>query len=227
MAALSITIFFVAGLTGADTMIGREEGEFRISIGGKVIGNEKFVIVSSGDSASSTSVLQFRNPSGGHEKIMLETKLDMDGNYIPRRYELKSEVNGQQGTIIGTFNPNQAIFEYVNSMSARKSGLLVGDKFTLLDTNIFHHFIFIARLFDYDSKEKIQKLEVVIPQEPDSGVLKVSEVKRESLTVKGKKMEVHHLQADSGTLLVDLWVDNQRVLQKIAAKSKNIEVVRN
>ncbi len=53
-AALSVAFYFVTGLIGADSKIGREEGEFRISIGGKEIGNEKFVIVSSGDSTSST-----------------------------------------------------------------------------------------------------------------------------------------------------------------------------
>jgi hypothetical protein len=210
----------------ADVKSGREEGEFRIYFNGKEVGNEKFVIVSAPEASSSTSILQFRNPVGGHEKIQLETKLDMGPQYTPRRYELKSEVNGQKGTIVGTFNPNQAIFEYLNGMTARKSGLLVGDRFTLLDTNIFHHFIFLARLCEFDGKGKSQKFEVAIPQEPDSGFLQISEVKTETITVHGKKVETHHLQADSGTLVVDLWVDNQRILHKIAVKSKDIEVIR-
>jgi len=205
---------------------GREEGEFRIYSGGKEVGNEKFVIVSTADASSSTSILQFRNPVGGHEKILLETRLEMGPQYHPRRYELKSDVNGQKGTILGAFNPNQAIFEYMNGAAARKSGLLVGDKFTLLDTNIFHHFIFLVRLFDFDGKGKPQKFEVAIPQEPDSGFLQISEVKPETITVRGKKVETRHLQVDSGTLLVDLWVDHQRILYKIAVKSKDIEVIR-
>lgn len=218
-------IFWFQELRAADTKIGREEGELRIYIGGKEIGNEKYIIVTNENSASSTSILQFRNPVGGHEKIQLETKLDMDGRYVPRRYELKSDVNGQKGTITGTFTPNQAIFEY--SPVSRKSGLMVGDKFTLLDTNIFHHFIFIARLYDFDGKGRTQQFEVAIPQEPDTGFLKITELKRESITVRRKKVDAHHLQADSGSLLVDLWIDDQRMLLKIAVKSRNLEVIRN
>jgi len=54
----------------------------------------------------------------------------------------------------------------------RRSGLLLGDKFLVLDTNVFHHFVFIARLFDFNSKDKSQSMQVVIPQEMDKGILK-------------------------------------------------------
>lgn len=210
----------------AETKVGPDEGEFRIYIGGKEIGNEKFAITSSEKSAASTSLLKFRNPAQSHERIELETKLEMNGQYVPLRYELKSDVDGQKGTIVGSFAPNQAIFEYLSGPVTRKSGLVVGDRFTILDTNIFHHFIFLTRLFDYDSKEKVQTFEVAIPQEPDSGFLKISQLRPEKITVRGKKTEARHLQADSGTLVMDLWVDAQHVLQKIAVKSKEIEVVR-
>jgi hypothetical protein len=206
--------------------LGREEGEFRIYVSGREIGSEKFVIVTSGDSASSTSIVQFRNPAEKHQKVQFETRLAMDGHYVPRNYELKSDVDGQKGNIVGTFSPNQAIFQYGEGPTTRKSGLMVGDRFTLLDTNIFHHFIFLVRLFDFDSREKTQQFEVAIPQEPDSGFLKISELKRENITVRGKKMDARHLRADSGTMVVDLWVDGQRTLHKIEVKSKEIEVVR-
>ncbi len=205
---------------------GPEEGEFRIFIHGKEIGNEKFSITISENSATSTSTLQFRNPEGRHEKIELRTKLDMNDKYVPQRYELKSNVNGETGTIIGTFSPNQALFEYQSGNVERRSGVVVGDRFTLLDTNIFHHFIFLTRLFDYESKEKSQRFEVAVPQEPDSGFLNISQLGLENVSIGSKKTEAYHLKADSGTLVVDLWVDAHHLLQKIAVKSKNIEVVR-
>lgn len=206
--------------------VGREEGQFRIYISGKEIGTEKFVIVTSGDSASSTSFVQFRNPGDKHQRVQFETQLNMDAHYVPKSYELKSDVDGQKGTIVGTFTPNQAIFQYSGAPSGRKSGLMVGEKFTLLDTNIFHHFIFIARLFEFDHGDKPQQFEVAIPQESDEGFLKVTELKRETITVRGKKIDAHHLRADSGAMVVDLWADNQRILYKISVQSKEIEVVR-
>jgi hypothetical protein len=219
-------LLFLDGLKAAGVKVGREEGEFRIFVSGREIGTEKFVIVASGDSASSTSIVQFRNPAEKHQKVQFETRLNMDGHYVPRNYELKSDVDGQRGDIVGTFSSNQAIFQYSGGPSTRKSGLMVGDKFTLLDTNIFHHFIFLVRLYDFDSREKTQQFEVAIPQEPDSGFLKITELKRENITVRGKKMDAHHLRADSGTMVVDLWVDSQRILYKIVVRSKEIEVVR-
>jgi hypothetical protein len=219
-------LFLFQGLGAAGAKVGREEGEFRIYVSGKEIGTEKFIIVTAADSASSTSIVQFQNPAEKHQKVQFETRLNMDGHYVPRNYELKSDIDGEKGNIAGTFSSNQAIFQYSGGPSTRKSGLMVGDKFTLLDTNIFHHFIFLVRLFDFDSREKMQQFEVAIPQEPDSGFLKITELKRENITVRGKKMDAHHLRADSGTMIVDLWVDSQRILYKIAVRSKEIEVVR-
>ncbi|HYK90239.1 MAG TPA: hypothetical protein VE398_15800 [Acidobacteriota bacterium] len=205
----------------------REEGEFKIYAAGKEIGSEKYVILFSGDAVSSTSVLDFRNPGDRHQRVQLDSKLEMDGHFVPKTYQLKSDVDGQKGTINGQFSANQAMFEYVGKGTPKKSGLLVGNQFTLLDTNIFHHFVFLARLFKYESKEKFQSFEVVIPQEQDNGMLKISNLNKETITVRGKKIEAHHLQVDSGSVMIHLWVDGQKIVQKITVPDKQIEVVRN
>ncbi len=227
--AVAAVGLFLASVTAAEASgakISREEGEFKIFIAGKEIGTEKYIIVSAEDSASSSSVLDFRNPGETHQRVHFTTKLDMNARYVPRAYELKSEVDGKKGSIVGLFKPNEVIFEYHNDGSPKRSGLLVGDEFTLLDTNIFHHFIFLARLFNFDSKEKSQKFEVVIPQEPDSGFLKISDTGKEAVVVQGKKIEAHRLQADSGSLRIQLWVDDQHMLHRIVVKDRDVEVVR-
>jgi len=106
----------------------KEEGEFRITYAGREIGSEKFILTWSKDSASSSSVLNIRNPERERQKIRLETKLEMDGGFVPHSYELKSEVDGQKGSIVGKFSPNQAIFEYRGGETPRRSGLLVGNE---------------------------------------------------------------------------------------------------
>ncbi len=228
--ALACAALFLGPASGdvrAEKKPAREEGEFRIYASGKEIGSEKFMILSSDDVASSTSVLDFRNPGDRHQKVQLETKLEMDAHYVPKSYLLKSDVDGMKGTINGQFSPNQAIFEYLGSGTVRKGGLLVGTQYTLLDTNIFHQFIFLARLFIYGSKDKVQSFEVVIPQEQDNGMVKISELNRETISVRGKKIETHHLQVDSGSVVIHLWVDGQKILHKITVPSRQIEVVRN
>ncbi len=214
------------GIRAADTGIGREEGEFKIYAAGKEIGTEKYEILASNDAATSSSTVTFRNPGDRHQKVQLETKLDMDGHYLPKTYQLRSDVDGQKGTIRGEFSPHQVMFQYVGNGVPRKSGLLLGDQYTVLDTNVFHHFVFLARLFNYGTKGKGQDFEVVIPQEQDNGELRITELEKENITLRGKKMEARHLKIDSGSVIINLWVDAQKTVQKITVPDRQIEVVR-
>ncbi len=222
---LMLLVFLPASIRGEDKKISREEGQFDIFVDGREIGHEKFAITTSADVVSSNSILTFRNPGARQQNVRLETQLDMDGQYVPKAYKLRSEVDGQKGTITGTFVPNEAKFKYLGSGNPRVRGLPVGDRYIILDTNVFHHFIFIARQFDFGAG-KSQSMEAVIPQELDGGILKVSEVALEIIPVKGKKRELHHLRADTGSFMIDLWVDNQRILYKIALPLKKLDVVR-
>jgi hypothetical protein len=211
----------------AEQKASREEAQFDIYVGGKQIGQEKFSIQSSSDSIHSRSTISFHDPANSNQSIKLETDLVTDGRFVPRSYQLRTDANGQKGMMKGTFSPGQAGFEYLAGGSPRKTGLLVGDRYLVLDTNVFHHFIFIARAFDLSSKEKSQSIEVVIPQEFENGLLKVSNIASEKISVQGKNRELHHLKADSGSVQIDLWVDDHHVLYKIALSAKRIEVVRN
>jgi hypothetical protein len=203
-----------------------EEGTFQISLQGKDIGTEKYTLAVDGDSASSSCLLDFRNPANMRQRVRLESKLEMDSRFRPRGYRLRSEVDGKKGTIVGTFPPNQVLLEYGHEGNPKKTGLLIGKDYTILDTNIFHHFVFLVRLFKFDNQEAVQRFEVVIPQAADSGVLKASELAKETLLVGSKKTECHHLLLDSGSLVIHLWVDQQRILHKITIPSLSLEVSR-
>lgn len=204
-----------------------EEAQFDIYVAGKKIGTEKYSILSSEESASSASVLDFRDPGNRHQKVHMETQLNMDGRFVPRSYRLRTDVDGKIGVLEGTFDQAQAIFKYGGNGNNRRSGLLVGNSYCVLDTNVFHHFIFVARLFDYDAREKPQSFEVVVPQEMENGILRISHIGMEMIRVGGKRRNLHHLRADSGFKQIDMWVDDQRVLHRIALPERRIEVVRN
>ena len=208
-----------------DSKLKPEQAQFEIFVDGTQIGQEKFSIEVSGDTITSRSTVSFRNTGIKRQKVQLESQLNMDSYYMPQTYQLRTNVDGQTGTIKGTFTKGEATFEYRGSGNPRQRGLLVGDNYIVLDTNVFHHFIFVARLFDFRSGKQ-QSIEVVIPQELDGGILKVNEVGLERVSIGGKRKELHHLRADSGLLQIDLWVDDRQILYKIALPSKNIEVMR-
>jgi hypothetical protein len=224
--AIPLLIFLTLPGHATEDKRSHEEAQFDIFVAGRKIGQEKFSIQNSPDSVRSNSILDFQDPGNQHQKVTMETQLDMDSKYVPRAYRLQTDIDGQKGAVYGKFVAGEATFEYQENGNARKRGLLVGDHYIVLDTNVFHHFIFIARLFDFSSNRP-QSIEVVIPQELDNGLIKVSEVGVEKISVSGKKKNLHHLRADSGLLVIDLWVDDQRILYKIALPAKGIEVIRN
>jgi hypothetical protein len=225
-AVLLIPMLSLPLAQGAEEAPRREESQFDIYVAGKEIGSEKFSIFSSADTIETKSVVNFHDPGGKHKKVRMETQLSMDSQFLPRAYQLRTDVEGQKGMVTGTFVPGEANFEYKGSGNPLKRGLLVGPRYVILDTNVFHHFIFIARLFNLRSGSA-QSIEAVIPQELERGKLKVSEVGMERMSIHGKKMELHHLKADSGVLLIELWIDDQKIVYKIALPAKKIEVIRN
>ena len=227
LAALPFLLFPATGIAQKEKKSSRLEGEFRISVSGREIGFEKYTLAISENAITSSSVLELRISGEGNQKIALSTKLEMDEQYNPRSYELQSEVNGKRGTIKGSFAPNQVIFDYVSDGNPVRNGLLLGDRCTVLDTNIFHHFIFLARLFKYGSREKSQTFEVVIPQEKETGTLLISELNKESIEIKGKKISTTHLLIDSGSMRIHMWVDSERTPRKISVPEKGIEVLQN
>ncbi|MBP1601605.1 MAG: hypothetical protein H6Q06_1756 [Acidobacteria bacterium] len=130
-----------------------EDGEFVIFFGAREIGSEKFAIQAAAESVTSSSVLEFRNPATPGQKVRMETKLEMNGDYVPRAYLLKTDVDGVRGSITGSFAPNQVMFDFEGKGTNRRSGLLLPSRYTMLDSNIYHHFIFLVRLFDFDSRD--------------------------------------------------------------------------
>ena len=202
-----------------------EEGRFDIYVAESRIGNEHFSVSTAADAVESNSVVEFRDPGNRRRKVRLETRLSMDARFAPRAYVLRTDVDGKKGTVTGTFSADEAAFEYQGGERPLKRGLLVGDRYVILDTNIFHHFVFVARQID-PQQGRARSIEVVIPQELDGGKLKVKDTGLERVAVGGKKMDLHHLEADSGLQLIDLWVDDQKRLHKLAILSKKLEVVR-
>jgi len=170
--------------------------------------------------------VEFRNPEASNQRVRFETSLEMNSNLTPIHYRLKSDVDGKKGTITGTFSANQAMFEYAGDTGTRKSGLLTGNAFTLLDTNVFHHFSFIARLFLAKGSVKEQRFEVLIPQEADSGFVTVSDKGKQNVIVQGKKKAVRQLLMDTGVLKIDVWVDSDAAVQRISVPSKAVLVER-
>ena len=221
--ALGLLLLLPVCARGAEPA--REEGEFEIYVDGEEMGREKYSIEIRPDGVVSVSTGTLRNSGGEGGRVRLETRLEMDADYMPRSYRVETSAGDRKGLLEGTFSPGEADFRYLLQGAPRKSGLLLDEYYTVLDANVFHHFAFVGRLFDFGDEEA-QALDVVIPQELDNGTVLIRNSGRETTEIRGKEEKLRHLKLDSGQLQIDLWLDDHRVLQKIGLPQRRIEVVR-
>ena len=203
-----------------------EESRFRIFVNGAEVGQEQFSITHSGGDLKSNSTLEFKTTGLRRQHVRIETQLVADENFLPKSYHVRTDVDGNKTAISATFVPGQAAFEFLANGIPRKSGIIVGDRFLVLDTNVFHHFNFIAQQFDLNQMDKTQSFEVVIPQELNVGILKVRWAGSETVSINGKSRNLNRLIADTGAVQIHLWIDEKKILYKIAFPAKRIEAVR-
>ncbi len=223
--ALALVLFVLLPTCARGAGPSREVGEFEIRIDGEEIGREKYSIEVRPDGIVSVSTGTLRNSGSEGGRVRVETRLEMDPHYMPRSYRVETSAGDRKGRLEGTFSPGQADFQYLIEGAPRRSGLMLDEYYAVLDANVFHHFAFVGRLFDFDDGEA-QALDVVIPQELDNGTVVIRDAGLETTEIGGKEKRLRHLKLDSGQLLIDLWLDEERVLQKIALPQRRIEVVR-
>jgi hypothetical protein len=221
---LSLALFGALAFGSGKKTSSNEEGRFGIYVDGIEIGEERFSIQGSSNSYQSESVVVFKSPGPVRQDVRIETQLAMDENYMPKSYRVKKSIAGKSVDIEGAFVEGEATFKYEANGTPHQTGLLLDDYYIVLDANVFHHFIFVGRLVEFGNS--VQSLDVVVPQEMDNGVLEIRDTGLEKIEMHGKKKELHHLKVDSGKLKIDLWVDDYRVLHRIALPGKNIEVLR-
>lgn len=224
LAGFVLILFLPDGFSAGKKPSTNEEGRFGIYVDGKEIGEETYSIQGSPNSYHSESVIAFKSPGPANQDVKIETQLTMDENYLPQAYRVKSSIGGKTRETEAVFVPGQATFKYQVNGTPHQSGLLLDDYYVVLDANVFHHFIFVGRLVELD--HSIQSLDVVIPQEMDNGVLEIRDAGLEKIEMHGKKKELRHLKVDTGKLQIDLWVDDHRLLYRIALPGKDIEVLR-
>ncbi len=90
----------------------------------------------------------------------------------------------------------------------------------VLDNNLYHQYIVLARLYDYD-KRGPQTFSVLVPQELTPGTVTVESMGTQD--IEGKKLE--QLRVKTEDLEVNLFLDGQRLV-RIAAPASNAEIIR-
>ncbi len=96
----------------------------------------------------------------------------------------------------------------------------------ILDDNVFHHYLILAKRYNF-SEGGIQKFLGFVPQQFIAGGISISDQGIEDIEINNENHDLQHLLVNVGDLEVNLWIDLNHRLKKLSIPKEEIEVIRN
>ena len=208
------------------TFSGHEQGTFKILFGGNVIGQERFQIVGEGSNFKATAEVNLTVDRGSQKaSFHIRSLLQFTKSFEPLYYQIQQESAANIMKARVNFKPgrSQAIYETGKETDAREIELK--KDVLVLDDNVFHHYIILARRFDF-SRGGIQEFTAFVPQQFMAGSISVEDKGFEQVTLGDRQVSLQHLLVDTGELQMSLWLNERHELQKISVPKSNVDVVR-
>lgn len=203
-------------------LLSADQGTFQILVDGQAAGTEEFEIKSSGGEWTARGTAEVAAEGGAKSRVTGKLQLTPDG--APRRYEWTTSAPRKAAAAV-VFNGGVATMElrlegaspYSQDFDFKTPAVVV------LDNNMYHHFIILAQLYDWDHKEP-KTFPVLIPQDMTPGSVTVEYGGEQVMD--GQKVDV--LRVRSQDLELELYCEPspQHRLLKLAVPSAKAEVVR-
>jgi len=206
------------GAAKNSTALTADKGSFRILVSGQPAGKEDFEIKPSngGWTVQGNSEIQ---STDGTTRVSGTLELHADGT--PERYEWSTQ-GAKKASAAIVFNGGKATIE-LHLDGARpytQEFTFDSPRVVVLDNNLYHQYIVLARLYDRD-KGGLQSFAVLVPQELTPGTVTVESLGTQG--VDGKKLE--QLRVKSEDLEINLLLDGQKLVRIVAPES-NAEILR-
>ena len=231
------------------TYSGNEHGQFNILFYGEKIGCEKFSIRKQTSTYKSSSFTELtinkENPrtlGGSDQEIkqptapsnsstsvtyFINTELQFNEHFEPASYEVTREVGSNQKRARVTFLPDRSYVTYFsNDAQLDKRRIELKKDVMILDDNVFHHYLILAKRYNF-SEGGIQKFLGFVPQQFIAGGISISDQGIEDIEINNENHDLQHLLVNVGDLEVNLWIDLNQRLKKLSIPKAEIEVIRN
>ncbi|MGH9804457.1 MAG: hypothetical protein ACRD4D_04735, partial [Candidatus Acidiferrales bacterium] len=172
-------VVLLGGLLAAPATAQAQKGELRVLYHGEEIGREVFEISGTSTELHARGDITYRM---GADTMRQTTDLLLGGDAVPRRYEWKLE-EPRQKWLRMQFEGGRATISFPRDDGKDEQQVYdFGGRVALLDINVFHHFLLLARLYDF-AKGGPQTVSVFVPQsvQPGSVTLELEGV--ETMTV--------------------------------------------
>lgn len=207
-----LTLGLLAPVTDASGQTFRkQEGVLLVSSGGEVLGRERFRVSRSGDGIEATAEIDMQV---GDTRVRQTTSMTLSLSGEPRSYRwqmkeprsAKIEVKFQDGRAV-------VVFPLDNGGKDQKEFHFNTGRVALLDNNVFHHYILLARLYDF-TEGGVQTFPVLVPQSVHPATLTVEDKGPESITVKQGTVLGRRLEIVTTDNRIRLWLgENNRFLR--------------
>jgi hypothetical protein len=205
---------------------GSEQGNFKIFFGGELIGEERFQIGAEATNYKAWAEIHL-TLDRGNDKVTFNIKpsLQFTKFFEPLTYKVLQEAGDNRMKASIHFKPesSQAVYETGQETDSREIKLS-GDV-VVLDDNVFHHYVLLARRYDY-SKGGVQEFSAFVPQQFLAGNISVADQGFESVQLGTKTLSLQHLLVDTGEIQINLWLNTHHELQKISVPKSHVDVLR-
>lgn len=212
-----------ASLPGQASAENAERGVFRVFAGGKSLGSESFEIATSAEGTEARAQIEL---AVGGQTSRQTARLSLGPAGLPRSYEWKQEAP-KQAFVRVRFTEGKADVEFPaegGSLDLRQFFFPTPDV-VVLDDNVFHHFIFLLRHYDF-AKGGRQTVNILIPQEVLPGTVDLEARGSEEVAVGTAKRRLERVAVISPDNEISVWVDEQKRVVKIGVPQAGVEVVR-
>jgi hypothetical protein len=207
------------GRAAAGSGLSPDKGKFRILVNGAQVGTEDFEISPGGLGWIAKGTSEIHPAQGPVQRVTGTLQLHADGT--PGRYEWSAEGAKKASSAIDfTGNTATAELHLAGIRPYTQSFTFTSPLVVILDNNLYHHYIVLARLYDW-SKGGAQSFPVLVPQELTPGTVTVDSLGEQD--VDGRKLDELRVKTEDNE--IDLYLQNSRLV-RIVAPSANAEIDR-
>jgi hypothetical protein len=198
-----------------------DKGEFKILLGGQLVGREEFEIAPSGDAWLAHGTTEIHAPGAASSHVKSAFRLLPSG--APQKYELFVEGERKAEATVDFQSGVAKTTRKIGSAIPFQQDVTFGTPMvTVLDNNLYHHYAILARIYDWN-KRGAQTFPVLIPQDDMTpGVITVEAGAPEN--VAGKSFET--LKVTTADLEVHLFLDAHHRLMRLEVPASKVVVTR-
>jgi hypothetical protein len=205
---------------------GNETGSFKILFSGEEIGQEKFQIVEEASGVRATAEVRLA-VERDNTKVAFDIRPNFQFSRLfePISYQVVQQAGPNRTKAQVNFKPTMSEAVYDTGKETDTRQIQLKKDVLILDDNVFHHYIILAKRYDF-SKRGVQEFSAFVPQQFIAGGVSVSDKGMETVQLGNKNLRLQHLLVDTGELQISLWLTEKGDLLKLAVPKSSVEVVR-